>query len=317
MVDYHYARTRSIDAQEHGASLSSWDQRYEQISPGRFDGCLEDLRLGPVQVFREQTTQAVLQSGRPRTQTCTVALTHADQGGGWFCGHRLDQDRAIAISSAGEFDLVTVPGMQLIAICIDTEHLAAHAARIHGPQFELQLPDACLLENLNRSRGELQELMTSAMQLAQEQPALLAQPAMRRTLALSMSDVLLDCITPDHLQARLPTSAAARRRIVSAARLYMQAHADELITVPDLCEAASASRRTLQYAFEDVMHLSPVTYLRMMRLNHVRRDLLAHAGQSVGDIAARWGFWHLSRFAADYRSMFGELPSATRGQGRR
>ncbi|GHU15365.1 hypothetical protein AGMMS50225_28560 [Betaproteobacteria bacterium] len=32
---------------------------------------------------------------------------------------------------------------------------------------------------------------------------------------------------------------------------------------------------------------------------------------TVGDIAARWGFWHLSHFAADYKEMFGELPSDT------
>jgi len=31
----------------------------------------------------------------------------------------------------------------------------------------------------------------------------------------------------------------------------------------------------------------------------------------LSDIAARWGFWHLSHFAADYKSMFGELPSET------
>jgi len=31
----------------------------------------------------------------------------------------------------------------------------------------------------------------------------------------------------------------------------------------------------------------------------------------VQDIAARWGFWHLSHFANDYRRMFGELPSET------
>jgi len=31
----------------------------------------------------------------------------------------------------------------------------------------------------------------------------------------------------------------------------------------------------------------------------------------VADIAARWGFWHPSRFASEYKSLFGELPSAT------
>ena len=32
---------------------------------------------------------------------------------------------------------------------------------------------------------------------------------------------------------------------------------------------------------------------------------------SVADVAASWGFWHLSHFAADYKAMFGELPSET------
>jgi AraC family ethanolamine operon transcriptional activator len=31
----------------------------------------------------------------------------------------------------------------------------------------------------------------------------------------------------------------------------------------------------------------------------------------IGDVAARWGFWHFSQFSADYRRMFGELPSET------
>jgi AraC family ethanolamine operon transcriptional activator len=51
-----------------------------------------------------------------------------------------------------------------------------------------------------------------------------------------------------------------------------------------------------------------------MRLNRVRRELISRHEETVGDVAARWGFWHLSRFAADYRQHFGELPSATRSR---
>jgi AraC family ethanolamine operon transcriptional activator len=47
----------------------------------------------------------------------------------------------------------------------------------------------------------------------------------------------------------------------------------------------------------------------------VRGELLSRSADTVGDVAARWGFWHLSRFAADYRQHFGELPSATRARG--
>jgi AraC family ethanolamine operon transcriptional activator len=31
----------------------------------------------------------------------------------------------------------------------------------------------------------------------------------------------------------------------------------------------------------------------------------------VQDVAAAWGFWHLSQFATDYRKLFGTRPSDT------
>jgi AraC-like DNA-binding protein len=51
-----------------------------------------------------------------------------------------------------------------------------------------------------------------------------------------------------------------------------------------------------------------------VRLNHVRRRLLSPEWKSrtISRIALDCGFWHLSQFAADYRRMFGETPSATR-----
>jgi AraC-like DNA-binding protein len=41
-----------------------------------------------------------------------------------------------------------------------------------------------------------------------------------------------------------------------------------------------------------------------------------HAGTTVAAAAAAAGFKHLGRFADDYRSRYGELPSRTLAQGR-
>jgi AraC family ethanolamine operon transcriptional activator len=104
-----------------------------------------------------------------------------------------------------------------------------------------------------------------------------------------------------------------RQSIVSEAREYVLANRDRAINVPELCERLHVSRRTLQYCFQDVLGMAPATYLRAIRLNGARRDLCnaSRASLSVQDVAATWGFWHLSQFATDYRKLFGVRPSDT------
>ena len=55
-----------------------------------------------------------------------------------------------------------------------------------------------------------------------------------------------------------------------------------------------------------------MAYLQELRIVAAHRDLLeADARQGIADVALRWGFTHLGRFAADYRKRFGQLPSQT------
>ena len=316
MEDFCYTLRETRDADEHAAGLSAWDQKYEQISAGHFEGRTEDLCVGPVQVFFETATRAVLQCGMPRAGTCTIGLMHPAGEAGWFCGHALDRDRVIAVSSDSEFDLIAGAGMDVGGISIDTAYLSALTAQLRGGEGAPPLlPGPCVLHASAALQAGMRHLVHSALDLARQQPAMLRQPAAQRMLTLSLTEVLLDCASIDRRETGVRPTAAARRRILTAARDYMRAHADEAISVPELCEATGASRRALQYAFEEILHMSPVTYLRVMRLNRVRGELLSRSADTVGDVAARWGFWHLSRFAADYRQHFGELPSATRARG--
>ena len=110
-----------------------------------------------------------------------------------------------------------------------------------------------------------------------------------------------------------PIPARARQTIVERARACMNETPDEPLSVADLCLRLGVSRRVLQYSFQETLDLNPVKFLRAMRLNGVRRALRKTdpRDDTVGNIAARWGFWHLSHFAADYKEMFGERPSDT------
>jgi AraC family ethanolamine operon transcriptional activator len=101
--------------------------------------------------------------------------------------------------------------------------------------------------------------------------------------------------------------------VVRRAEDYMQAHVRNPLSVLDLCRELDVSERTLHYAFQEFRGLSPMAYFKANRLNAVRQELKAAAEGSatVHEIARRWGFWHTGEFAADYRRLFGELPSRT------
>jgi AraC-like DNA-binding protein len=94
---------------------------------------------------------------------------------------------------------------------------------------------------------------------------------------------------------------------------YMEANADEALTPSELARVGCMSVRTLHASFQQTFGESCMSYLRRLRLDHVRAELLRSDPLSVRviDVASRWGFLHQSRFAQQYRERFGELPSAT------
>lgn len=103
-----------------------------------------------------------------------------------------------------------------------------------------------------------------------------------------------------------------RRRHVLIAMDFMETHAGEPITGPDIARAACVSVRALQAGFHEELDMSPMTYLRNLRLDRAHADLISGPGDvSVSQVATRWGFWHLGRFAEQYRRKFGVLPSET------
>ncbi|WP_265922767.1 AraC family transcriptional regulator [Cupriavidus nantongensis] len=101
-------------------------------------------------------------------------------------------------------------------------------------------------------------------------------------------------------------------RHVKVVEEYIHAHAAAALTPSLLAEIAGVSLRSLYAGFREHRGLSPMAYLRTVRLDRVRHDLLNDAAlSSVTGAALRWGFTHLGRFSAEYRRAFGECPAET------
>jgi AraC-like DNA-binding protein len=117
---------------------------------------------------------------------------------------------------------------------------------------------------------------------------------------------------PNELTAKLTApQRPLRPRTVARVIALIEEHPEQPYLVGDLARHAGVSARRLQQGFHDHVGMSPTEFLRRTRLERAHRDLLS-GDDPVTDVALRWGFSHLGRFARAYREQFGMLPSDTR-----
>jgi AraC family ethanolamine operon transcriptional activator len=329
------------DADEHAHNLTAWEQHYDQLSAGAFVGRLTELHLPHMQVFREGTSQALRQSCRVWSDAFWFGVPDlaSPQPAPTRINGRLHGAHDIMVRPGDQpFELLTPDQHSLLGIVVQREALV-QAAQQQGCRVDWHaLQEAEVLHVRDAARLDcvqtLDALLRQPMLATQPTPGpAMAQLAMqaRQAQQEAVLSTVLAMLDTSEIDASARHSLARRHKVVEQARAHVLAHPDQAVTVPELCAQLHVSRRTLQYCFEEVIGLSPVQYLRAIRLNGVRRQLRelrelrelrdlvqgsqrasgAHAATGVQDVAAHWGFWHLSQFASDYRKLFGQTPSAT------
>ncbi len=100
--------------------------------------------------------------------------------------------------------------------------------------------------------------------------------------------------------------------MVDRAREYALSHLDEPLSILDLCNHIGASRRELQYCFQETLGINPVaSCVRCASMQCVVNCANEHPIPERTGRRGTLGVWHLSRFSGDYRTLFGETPSQT------
>lgn len=142
------------------------------------------------------------------------------------------------------------------------------------------------------------------------------EPTRQPLLMAQLQDMVAATLLAEQPHNQQPPEAPRRTAVlprhVRRVQQHLRAHAHEPVTATQLAEVAGCSLRSLHSGFQAYCGVSPMQYLRDLRLDGVRADLLAGQGDtSVSSAALRWGFGHLGRFSADYKARFGEAPSQT------
>jgi AraC family ethanolamine operon transcriptional activator len=305
----HNIQTLDVDAL--AACLHGWKQRYDQLTSGPFVGEFEAFHFGSVQIFREFMNQSVFESGAPQTGTHNIAAFAELDGEGWINGQAVLPGSLLFVRDSEGFDFRTPRRHIVLAATVDCARLSEYAWQVE--RREIDLSHRCPAEFVPARAAAYRSFLATLFLALRAAPVMLDSLPLRRALEDAIYSAVLIALGETDCDCQLSATVRTRRGIVEEARAHVFAHPEEPPSVADLCRRLGISRRTLHTSFQEVLDLNPVKFLRVMRLNGVRRALRQAGPQrgTVGDIAARWGFWHLSHFAADYREMFGELPSET------
>ncbi len=111
----------------------------------------------------------------------------------------------------------------------------------------------------------------------------------------------------DQLKAARRTTVLPRH--VRRVEEYLREHVAEPISADQMALIAGVSLRSLYAGFREYCGVSPLQYLRNLRLDGARQTLSGEPDSNIASVAMRWGFGHLGRFSMEYKERFGESPS--------
>ena len=160
--------------------------------------------------------------------------------------------------------------------------------------------------------GVLRTYLDQLYHLMKQRSPLVQRPDFQQILIQDLVPLLIATLPIQKSCMKVPMRAFQRSALVTQAEDYMQAHLDQPLTLADLCQALGTSSRALSYGFQDIFGMSPMAYLKTLRMMGVHRALKVANPQhkTVISIAAQFGFWSMGHFARDYKQMFGESPQA-------
>lgn len=294
-----------IDAM--AASPLAWNQEYEQIGRGRFDGHLTQLLMDQLQLARVVWSPGVLQRGSAPVGTWVFGLPLVAEGTLHVRRRPVRPGELIAATSRDDVGFTATGRTDAMVVVLPTPLIDRWMQARRGlEKLDVNLPSPrwqVPTEEMDRRASALSDLLQHLTK--QSDDALgdgLSQVEAR------IFDVILDMIPSAEVIEPLHSRARIAREVLN----LLHARLDNPPTITELCLAVGARERTLHLSCVEAFGRPPAMLLAELRLNAAHRAL-SRPGKdaSVTAVAAYYGFTHFGRFATVYRRQFEELPSAT------
>ena len=306
---------RVTDPTAVGDSLEDYGMDVINLDPEEFEYKQVTVPLEECVLIYQHTNKALRTRSRiyEDFESCFVLGPHAH---GSFDGTELHPYSMIAAGPGAQAELVLDDDFDIVGLIMPPQVLDKHLD-LRGRNRDFAIPvDPAVWHPAKQVAQDLFELGTRISETAENSPEIFNDSHWARYGAqVEYMDSLLVTIESCAPDKQVDTNKKERSysQIVRTCEDYTLNLDGRRPYMSELCAAANASERTLQKAFNDIMGMSPVTYLHRLRLHRARDELRkAKSGSTtVTDVAMNWGFWHFGEFSRTYKNCFGEVPSMT------
>lgn len=282
---------QTLDVDQQRTAIDGWQQHYAQMSAGRFHGSIVHAQCNGVQAYEERMNTRVEQHFHAPDNALVFSFDMADGA-------------LYLLNSQSQNTWITPENYREVAVVVDL-------AQMRGAAGSDDLNDLLLTPLKSQQSQVFSSWLSYTLNKLSATPGASLDAELSRQL---VDDCLfvLDCSTRSLDQPK-QKRLALDRQIVAQVFELASAYPEDNFNVLELANAADVTVRQLQHSFTQFTGITPSAWLRLRRLNAAHRDLLRAAPEetTVAEVAMRWSFWHLGRFAEAYKALFNEAPKVT------
>jgi AraC family transcriptional regulator, ethanolamine operon transcriptional activator len=313
MIDTLHSMHFSLGSVEEMSTVlagSAWSLDFRQLEKGCSTVEISAITTEAALLMKTELGCKTHQVGALEPGTMSFGLPARVQAPIRFGSRETGSNALTRFDSLSDFEAVSGSEFSAYTVTFRALDMERHMENLGIDTAMLSRDTGCQHRLLAEDSAAQLRIMMEGLLSHSEQPDSRVQLSLVKAIESELAVEILSAF----FRANQPpeVSMKNRTRIVKRAIELVDGEAAEGLTIERLCNECACSISTLERGFYDYFGISPKQYLMATRLSGARKALLNTGKErSIGDIAAHWGFWHMSKFSADYKRMFGELPSRT------
>jgi AraC family ethanolamine operon transcriptional activator len=303
------------DFDEFCVHTPAWNLDYRQLEAGAFKCGMLMVGHPDLLISRTHIMRRMMQTGEPPSHLRTFGLLANPDIEMYWRGRKVSGNQLFVFPRGAELDAVVEKNFDvyLFSVPEDRIDLSCELLGLPGLQKLLNGKDV-----FSSDPVALSSLRAYGLEIANslKQGSIVFDMRNLQQIENEVCRLILTVVSTSKKEAykkRQRLRDTGLQRVLT----HLEESGAEDTSIQELCRVACVSERTLEYAFLERFSVTPKAYIRICRLNMVKKELL-YADPSHGaicEIARQQGFWHSGQFSADYRRLFGELPSQVLGRG--